>query len=202
LSIHNQGADIQHILDLADILYERDVEFGVNVLMDPNNWDKCISIVEQLKKSKALFPLSTKPVYINGATVYTDEQHEYVSDYSKRQPPPEILEKLKQKPKLEPITFVFDDGTQEQSSNENYPILRGWNNFQGWSCNLGVGIVSINRKGEITGSCGQVLYGQQQHLNINDTDFVSKFSPDIGPVLCEQNKCWCAPEASLSKILV
>jgi len=45
-----------------------------NVLMDPNNFEKCISIIEKLKLSNCPWPIIAKSVHYNGETKYTEEQ--------------------------------------------------------------------------------------------------------------------------------
>jgi organic radical activating enzyme len=39
ISVHNEYADIPHLIDVCDLIYSYDKQVVANVLMDPNNFD-------------------------------------------------------------------------------------------------------------------------------------------------------------------
>ena len=73
------------------------------------------------------------------------------------------------------------------------------NQFKGWECSLGVNSLTIDRAGNLTGSCRQKLFGLDYYFNINDNNFIEKFNPEIKPVICQKTLCLCDGETVLSK---
>lgn len=191
VSIHHESVDTNHILSLVEILNEKDVNFGVNVLMDHTHWDKCIDIVETFKRSPQPFCLSTKPVYINGTINYNDSQTEYVMDHRKKQQPPVEVTNT--------VSLLFDDNSVVETQNENYPTMYSLNKFLDWECTLGVNYLFVDFAGNLTGTCNQLLFDKQDYFSINDVDFINKFNPILKPVVCQQTSCWCSPEVVLNK---
>jgi len=189
VSIHHEQVDVTHIIELTKILIDKNVTFGVNVLMDHTAWDKCVNIVNELKSSGVNFSLSSKPVYINGEIEYTMSQSEYVLNHKKGVSNSTTTH----------ISLLFDDGSIVKPENENYPIIHSLNNFVGWNCTLGVNYLFISFNGCLTGTCGQYLFGKRDYYSINDENFIEVFNPVIEPVICRQLGCHCAPEVVLNK---
>ena len=63
ISVHNENADIDHIISVADHLFESETMVVANVLMDPKNFNVCKDIIEQLKISKHPWPIIAKTVF-------------------------------------------------------------------------------------------------------------------------------------------
>lgn len=183
ISVHHEFSNVNHCIAVADFLYKKGIEVNIDVLMDPQHFDKCKNIIEQCKKSNYLFPIIAKTVVFNGAHRYTSEQLEYVSEYIKRYPDMDWYNRVS---KRVPTKYTID-GVVE--TNNSYLINNNLNHFKGWKCNLGVDIVKIDAQGNIRGNCGQDL-----KQNIYTTDVYK-----IEPVICEQETCPCAGETITTK---
>lgn len=198
ISVHHERADIDHLIEVGNILYKNKINFNTAVLMDHKNWNKCIDIVNKLCDSKNKWTVIAKAVHINGVNYYNREQIEYLKDQVKRAPQwfwylcnyNGIRKKFK---------VTQEDGKSFTTKNPNYFSMHKLNYFKGWQCTLGVNFLFISKDGKITGSCGQKLYGLDYYFNIKDKDFRNKFNPKIVDVICEQNICCCSGEAALTK---
>lgn len=82
---------------------------------------------------------------------------------------------------------------------KHFDSLNGYNNFKGWTCNVGVETAFIDKKGNIRGSCGNKLYNKDFYYNIYDPEFKISFKPIIGPVECKMSSCYCQPEVNCTK---
>lgn len=193
ISVHHASADIDHIINVAELLHKKNVSFFTDVLMDHTAWDKCVSIVDQLVSTDTQFMVTAKPVQVDGKTFYTAEQQEYLRVHLKRKPAvisPELLT-------TNVIKATFDDASVLTTENEHYFMLHGLNHFKGWQCDLGINFLFIDRQGRVSGTCQHKLYGADKYYNVNDVNF--NFTPDIKPVICEKDSCNCAGETALPK---
>lgn len=200
ISIHHERVDTNHISEVASILLDQNVSVLAVVLMDHKAWDKCLTLVKELTTSKKRFMILVKPIHIDGVVSYTDDQKKYLNISVKRLPSLKTIWKNRSLYKtIIRYKAIFDDGTKIKVDSENYFILNRLNNFNGWECNLGVNFIAISKRGEITGTCMQKLYGKSGYFNINDATFVENFNPTIKSVICDRVKCHCAGETSLPK---
>lgn len=201
ISIHHEKVDLDHIEKLAKVLYDQNICFFADVLMDHLAWDKCLGIVERLCSSKTKFMVLAKPIHITGETFYNDEQRKYLQTHVKRYPALKTFFKYrKQFLNISTITAVFEGNKKIKTKNEHYFIVNVLNNFKGWQCNLGINFMFIDRYGNLSGTCKQKLFGLDHYYNINDKEFENKFSPEnIIPVICEQTLCLCSGETALIK---
>jgi len=197
ISVHHERADPAHIIAVSEILHKKGVFVYNDVMMDPNAWDKCVRIIEQLKTSKKRWVVMAKTLHINGVTSYSEDQHKYLKNKIKRYPSFSQLLKLLKLPRKK-FTAYYSNGSKKTTSNDAY-FRMGSTNFNGWECNLGVNYLWIGRDGLITGTCRQKLYGLVEYFNMNDPLLPTKFSPTIQPVICEQTNCLCGGEISLPK---
>jgi len=197
LSCHHERADPAHIAEVGDILYTKNKTVNGMVLMDPTVWDKCVSIVEALKKSKYEWPITALEVH-NDKQKYTQEQKDYLSDSLKRWPNKEYWLSAEKLPRNNP-TIIFSD-TTEQEVPRNWLSLNNKNIFTGWQCNIGIDTFFIDKNGDIRGGCGQPLYNMDSFYNIYDEDFINKFTPNLIPTICKKTSaCDCQPETNARK---
>lgn len=194
ISVHHEFADVEHLMAVADQLFEDNITLVANVLMDPDHFEKCQDIVEQLKKSKNEWTIFAKSVQFNGKTRYTDEQKEYLKSPVKRFPNAEWY-KLKLDDSLK-IWAVVDNVKSEVKGN--WFTLNNLNHFKGWTCNLGVDHIEIFQDGTISGNCRQRIYNMP-YFNLYDTDFKEKFNPEIKPIVCQRDICECTSEIAINK---
>jgi len=74
-------------------------------------------------------------------------------------------------------------------------------NYKCWYCFPGAneGDKKWPDLGEISGTCGQILFNELENCNLRDNDFIEKFNPYIQPSICNQTCCNCMAETNLSK---
>lgn len=186
ISLHPEEADIDHTISVADLLYEKDIETNVDILMSPTDFNDCIKLVDRVQKSKNKFPIIAKTVLIDGKHNYNDKQLEYMQDPLKRIPDMKWYDRVRRKAR----TTMLVDG-KDIVYNDNYFVLNDLNHFKGWICHLGVDIVKIDHKGNVKGNCGQL---------VNQNIYKDKFFK-IAPVICEQDTCYCSGEMCCTKWL-
>ena len=206
LSFHIAEGNVDHHIAVADTLATLGKKVTVLVLMDPARWDECVAAVEHMKAtSKQKWFIEVKTVVdVPGVTItYTDEQRQY------------LMKELKQIPSLfwfiKNIKLIFNgllrryqsiatltDGSILKASASGY-ASRGWNQFIGWSCDIGLETLYIKWTGEIKGSCGQTIYGLDTSFNILDPKFKNNFNPEFKSSVCQQQYCNCLPETHTSK---
>jgi organic radical activating enzyme len=197
ISVHHEAADIAHIIDVSDTIYEEQIPAVANVLMDPNHFDKCKDIIEELLNSKHSWPIVAKSVHYNGETRYTNEQTKYFDERVKRYPDMHrYLEKLKKNKK---VWVISKEGNKESVPNDSWFALNRLNYFNGWECNLGIEYIKIFPTGEITGNCRQPIYGKKDYFNLYDNNFCVDFMPELIPVICRTPICSCSGEIILNK---
>ena len=197
ISVHHEYVKIPHIIEVADILYKKKVNVSANVLMDPNHFEKCKGLIEQLRKSKKRWPIIAKTVHYDGQTRYDDSQKKFVSKSLKRWPnlfwwytlPDHEVRRV----------WAVIDGLRHEVEYDWF-VLNDLNRFKGWTCNLGVDYIEIFQDGRIAGVCGEKIYGENKYYNLYDKDFLEKFKPEIKPIVCGKELCCCAGEVTINKV--
>lgn len=202
MSVHFEKADPMHLREVGDILYENNCGLYSSVLMDPMNWNRCIEIVEILKTSKYKWSITATQIVHDNAK-YDEDQQSFLKHKTIRNPNvfKSIFVQRKKSPKYEKPKITFADGSVKRVK-EHWLNLNGYNNFQGWLCNIGIDTIFIDKKGNIRGSCGSKIYGIDSYYNIYDTDFRKKFNPILTPVICKIERCVCQPEINCNKTKV
>lgn len=197
ISVHHEKANIDHIIAVSNLLYDKRVSFYNDVLMDFKEWDKCVGIVNQLSQTKKKWPVFAKPLMFSDGNYYNEDQKKYLETQLKRKP--SLINFLYHKPSRMKFKVTQEDGKTFTTRNAGYFYMNNLNHYEGWSCNLGVNFLFICRDGKVTGTCRQKLYGLNYYFDINDKDFIEKFNPEIKSVICEQKSCMCGGEAALTK---
>lgn len=197
LSYHHEFSDLEHHIAVADLLFERQKKITTLVLMDAENWDSCVSIINQMKSSKHPWYIQTKEIVDSpGKDInsYSRDQLDYVNDSIKRIPSSDWILKRIDQVKMHPSIVLFDDGSAECSKPHTL-IINNWNKFKGWSCDLGRESLAISADGSVVGSCQTKVFGKD--LNI----FSPIFEPDNlnSSVICPMAACVCQPDTHVSK---
>ena len=195
-SYHHKEADLPHFINVLDTVYDQGIPMNTLVMMDPTVWDECIYAIEQMKQSKRRWFISAMEVH---PPQYTTEQREVFKKHAKRRPP--ILKVLKDE--WENVIkgrtkLIYSDGSKKRVER-NYLSTNNLNNFKGWMCNIGIENINIQKSGQITGVCGNLVYGEDNLYNLYDPDFVTKFNPKLVPSVCTKCVCWCQPEQLMTK---
>lgn len=212
ISHHVKQAKIDHTIEVADILFEKNVKITVRLMMDPSCWDECIDSLEYMKKNSKHpwfidvaeviedhLPETSIPIYSDGR-MYSIEQRKFLKKQNKRIP--NLLWFIKnfklltsKKIRITESIAYYQDGSKEKA-RANYYMNRKLNYFEGWNCNIGLERFYIDVDGTIKGSCGQKLF---DNYNILDQDFIEKFNPDLKPTICQIKNCYCGPEMHITK---
>lgn len=205
LSCHHEFVDINHYVNVADLLFSKGIKVNALMLMDAMYWDKCISYIEVMKQSKYPWFIQTKEmVEAKGRDInsYTAEQLEYVSNNLKRFPDGDWMLKHYHEFRTHESIVIFDDKTTYPARAHSI-IVNQWNEFKGWSCNVALETLLINPNGSITGSCHAPIF-KNTTLNVFSKTFEQDFNTNIefGPVICPLKRCVCQPETHVSKSLI
>jgi hypothetical protein len=161
--------------------------------MDPLNWNKCILAIDEMKKSKYRWTIRYSEILSNEK--YTNKQKIILKKHKARSCNPFwffINNKYKS-------TKIYVD---KKRVPDNYILVNKLNKFKGWKCNLGLDWIHISPNGELSGTCGQYLFGKDKNYNFRQKTFYKKFNPTLQPVICNQCECKCMPETNISKCLV
>jgi organic radical activating enzyme len=196
LSCHHQQVDVDHLINVANVLYKKNVWTTAMVLMDSHEWDKCESMVNQLKKSSIGWPVNALDVR-HDTIKYTDKQTKYLLSELKKIPNLIYYFKNKKFSDKKP-TVYFDDGSKKKVP-ETWLTINKKNNFYGWKCNVGIDTIYINKDGYVTGACNENLYNLDYKFNLLDNDFNKKFKPILLPTICYKLSCDCQPESNCRK---
>lgn len=197
VSVHHEFSNIEQTKKLLDFLYDKEIECNADVLIDPNCFDKCVNIVEQLQIGTKPWTIVAKPVLKNGKTFYTNNQEQYLKSCIKRYPLMSWYEKVKRIPRTE--IKVKTDNEEFIINDNGWFAINGLNRFRGWNCRLGVDSIKIESTGTIHGNCGEFLYGEKFKYNLYDKNFIKNFNPILQPVLCNRDICSCSGEAGITK---
>lgn len=196
LSCHHEFVDLESFRDICDLLYKHNVIVSVSMMMDPYAWDKCMRCVEYLKQSR--YRWTIRYVELIGETInYTPDQINIINKHRARRANPfwffknnkHYISNVKIKDTLGK-TYKFKD---------NEVVLKKLNYFTGWSCSVGVNWVHIANNGTISGTCNQLLYGEQKYYNLYSASFEQDFNPKIVNSVCSQIGCWCNIETVMPK---
>ena len=205
LSCHHEFVDIDHYINVADLLFSKNVKVNGLMLMDAPHWDKCVSYVNRMKESKEVWFIEVKAVVDapgHGMDVYTKDQLDYLSEGLKRMPKSEWL--LKRINDLRPFESIilFEDGGAKPARPHDL-IVNDWTNFKGWKCNVALETLLISYDGGITGSCQEPIFFGKKFNMFSETfsdDFV--LDMDFKPIICPRNNCTCQPETHVTKSLI
>jgi NADH pyrophosphatase NudC (nudix superfamily) len=166
------------------------------MMMDPYAWDKCMDHVSYLKQSKRKWTI--RYVELQGDNInYTAEQLSVIAKHRARRA--NIFWFWKNNKHYLSKVKVVDDKGKTHKFSDNEILLRKLNAFSGWSCNVGVDWVHIARSGEISGTCGQLLYGLEKNYNFYSDTFKTDFAPNIVPAICNKVACLCNIETVMKK---
>ena len=204
LSCHNEFVDIEHYVNVADLMFSKGKKVTALMLMDANHWDKCVSYIDRMQQSTHPWFIEAKAVVEapgHGMDVYTQEQLDYLNPTMKRLPDSTWLISHLDEMRLYESVLMFDDNTIKLSKSQEI-IVNGWNNFKGWNCNVSLESLVITADGTISGSCQAVLLGNNA-FNVFSETFLDTFTADLElkPITCPLATCACVPETNITKSL-
>ena len=196
MSVHHEFCDPAHISNVADLLYKNNVIVTTLVLMDPNNWDRCVSIVNQLKKSKHSWSIRYLEI-INDTVSYTEEQKKVLNKLRARRSNPFWF--FKNNKSYQSKVKVLDVNNKVSKIGDHVIVFDRLNKFKDWECSVGVHWIAVKSDGIVSAICGNGLYKDSYIYSIFEEEFVEKFNPTVQPTICKQDDCWCIFEANMPK---
>jgi MoaA/NifB/PqqE/SkfB family radical SAM enzyme len=196
LSCHHEQVDINHYINVANTLYKKNVWATASVLMDPFAWDKCVSLVETLKKASIGWSVTTIEAY-HHSIAYTADQKKYLLKNLKKLP--NVFYYLKNKKLNHNNSTIYFENGRKKKVGPTWLSIKGLNKFYGWNCNVGIDTLYIDKNGDVTGACTVNLYDLDFKYNLFDKEFTNKFQPKLIPTTCNQIECRCQPEINCRK---
>lgn len=217
ISYHIAQADPDHMIAVADTLFEFNKKVTVKVLMDRKHWQEGLDVIEYFKKNSkhkwfimAGEVIEPEVMQIAGIKVIessdvqlSKDQKGFLKNSLKRIPNLLWLWKNRKlvfggQMRLYESIAHFENGKTMKARSNTY-LNNEWSGFEGWSCNIGLDSVYIHWNGEIKGSCQERVYGLDYSFNLLDDDFVEVFDPEFKPSVCTKKNCLCSPETHISK---
>jgi len=207
ISHHIAQGNVNHVIKVADICHARGCKTTVKVLMDPLHWNEGISDINFMKKhskEKWFITISKVISQKNYLTYYTNDQLSFLKKEILRIPSIiwfiKNFKLFKDEIKLYESIGILNNGKKIYAKSGTY-LIDNLNKFEGWNCSIGKDRLYIGWTGKISGSCGVSLFNKNVEYNILDTEFKSKFDPDIVDTICEKKLCICSPETHLNKFI-
>jgi organic radical activating enzyme len=192
ISVHNEFSDPDHIIDVANFLYEtKSCNLYVNVLMDPANWDKSLYLFKYLQANSEHFHLGTEVVVFNGVSVYDDRQKEELRNLEKRQ----SSQPFNFENEFDPPVF-YDKNLNSIDISISEIFIQNLNKWNGYKCNVGIDRIYMDKTGKVGGACGQQFFSEPLNLFEENLDLRLQ---EFTPVICRQTICPCASEIILTK---
>lgn len=196
ISVHHQYSDPEHIKQVADFLYSKNVYVVTMVFMDPFAWDSCMNIVKILKTSNYRWTIRYNEI-IDTKIAYTDEHKKILRKEKARFANPFYFFKTNKIYKSR--VKVIDNENKKHSFKDNELILKRLNSFKNWECDVGVDWIAVKADGQISGICGNGLYADGNIYNLYDINFIEEFKPRISSSICKKDWCWCSFETNMPK---
>ena len=166
--------------------------------MDPFAWDKCVRIVDELKKSKRKWVIIAQGI-VHETVSYTEDQTRFISKFIHRAPNV-LWFLLNNRHKVETIKVRLDNGVTKKVK-PNWIMVNQMNYFKGWSCNIGLDYLLIEKDGTITGPCYSKLFNLDYFFNLYQPDFETLFQPNFEKTVCNIEVCPCQPATNLKKVI-
>lgn len=180
LSCHSEDVDIDHFINVADVLTQKGTEVTAMMLMDAKRWDLCVSYIDKMQHSKEQWKILAKEVVAapgHDIDSYTNKQLEYIKRSTKRFV---FFEKdISEYRTVESLGF-YDD--KSFPAYNNTYIANKQNYFKGWNCNMPVERISVDAGLNIKGSCG---------VNFDKLD----------SIICPLDCCDCQPDTHITKFI-
>jgi organic radical activating enzyme len=178
---------------------------GVRVMMDSDNWDRCVNFCQKLKDTgKIRFEVvriyAEQAQNANIGETYTEEMEKWLSENTNLYIPPNdnlrVLERPLTRKRLDQHIHVCKkDGTllKDGEVDLNDIVLENNNAFTGWSCNIGLESLFVHYDGYVKkGNCleGGNLFHIDEHENYE--------LPNTGEI-CTRPRCMCTTDVKISK---
>lgn len=193
ISYHHEQADTDHIINVVNEI-QNDCQTNIQMLMDVNDWDKCVSIYEKLRDN-TMVPIQIKKLQVEFGQrewmAYTDEQRNWISVAHRET---SSRPSTKRNKTSLGINCFYDDGTITKETNHDL-IQNGSNKFLGWSCNIGHDLIVIKANGDVVpaNACNQKVIMGNIKTDPNNINLLSS------PIICNYTECTCGSDIEINK---
>jgi MoaA/NifB/PqqE/SkfB family radical SAM enzyme len=198
LSCHYQYVNIQEFRDIADLLYSKGIIVSSSVMMDPNEWEKCIELVQFLKGSRYRWTIKYANI-VGHDVLYHDKQRKILNKFRARRA--NLFWFWKNNNYYVSKVKVTDEHGKSYRLKDNEIIFKNLNRFNGWKCNIGVDWIVVKMDGTISGNCNQNLFGLPKNYNFFSDSFIHEFSPKLISSVCDKFECNCTLESNMKKVI-
>ena len=193
ISYHHQEANVDHTIEVVNEI-QTDCQTNIQMLMDINDWDKCVSIFEKLRNNTVV-PIQIKKLQVEfgqrGWMAYSDKQQQWMVEAHKTTA---NRPSTKRNKTSLGINCYYSDGSVTQETNHNL-IQAGKNKFEGWKCNIGRDLVVIKANGDVVpaNACNQKIIMGNIKKNPEDFNLLTN------PIICEYKECTCGSDIEINK---
>jgi organic radical activating enzyme len=175
----------------------RQIPVTVRIMMLPGKWEQCVKMFNEMSEQWEFYTEPVKIMPYNDIDTksydYTEEQNEWFENNHgnhSRGDPKHIV-------RLAPVkilsNYYFDDGSMVIEPNASDYVNRGYTNFNGYTCEIGLKSLFVRPNGIIY--LGNCLVGGKIG-NINKPE---KIIWPTGPSKCNINLCSCSSDVNLNK---
>jgi len=193
ISYHHEQADVNHTIQVVNNI-KNSCQTNIQMLMDVNNWNKCVSIYEKLRDNTVV-PIQVKKLQVEFGKSdwmqYTTAQIKWMKQAHKSTA---YRPSTKKNITSLGINCYYDNGTVTQETNHDL-IQAGRNKFKGWACNIGRDLLVIKANGDIVpaNACNQQIVMGNIKKDPKNFLLLKK------PVICEYAECTCGSDIEISK---
>jgi MoaA/NifB/PqqE/SkfB family radical SAM enzyme len=194
ISYHHEQANVDHVINVVNEI-QHDCQTNVQMLMDVNDWGKCVSIYEKLRDS-TIVPIQIKKLQVEFGQrewmQYTEEQRNWITVAHKETA---TRPSTKRNKTSLGINCFYDDGTITKETNHDL-IQKGTNKFLGWSCNIGRDLIVIKANGDVVpaNACNQKVIMGNIKTDPNDINLLSS------SIICNYKECTCGSDIEINKM--
>ncbi len=198
ISFHPETADIDHVINVAKIMYEKTPAITIFVLYLPSYKQKCLELYNRVKNSDLRISIKLKPIYstLRFKPNYTSEDWKVIQETERvgRRWPDEDMERVFpdvtiKNPAIDLDGMVYENLDHLENNQQN--------NFKNWLCHIGTDLIYIGPDGNVRGSaCGVSKYLKRKPLAnaYKDKTFIKPKA-----VICPYSECHCPADAEILK---
>lgn len=196
ISYHHQQANVDHTIEIVNNIKDS-CQTNIQMLMDVNNWDKCVSIYEKLRNN-TIVPIQVKKLQIEFGKRnwmrYTNDQIDWMKQAHKSTA---HRPSTKRNKTSLGINCYYDNGTVTQENNHDL-IQAGKNRFNGWACNIGRDLVVIKANGDVVpaNACNNNIIIANIKKNPDEFNLLNS------PIICTYKECTCGSDIEIEKCII